>query len=313
MRYVFSTGTVSRGHDAVKHVAREMKKRGIYLSRRRGQCLLTDESVWQRIIKAAEISPNDVIIDIGTGPGYGLERIAPLCGRYIGVEIDRKCCEAAREKAEPFTNCTVMQADILQDKHTLNPDVTAEIKKHAADKTGGCVKIVSNLPYSVATPVIMNFCIQGEIPLDMMIVMVQKEVAHKLAARPGSASYSSVSAVCRMFCDPDILFQVSPGAFFPRPKVDSAVMRLLPRKVSDILMPEEDIGPFISFVRSVFNYSRKVILNAVINSHAVDIPKKELRELFVKRDIDPGRSLASFAPQELYDVYSAVMQKEAVK
>ena len=290
-------------------IVKDMKKRGIFLSKRRGQCLLRDESVWNTIFESASIKKSDIVLDIGSGPGYSIARIAPLCGYYIGVEIDRKCVQAAREKAETFSNCSVIHADILENKHTLNPDVICKIQEKIRNTGLNTVKMVSNLPYNAATPIIMNFLIQKEICLKVMVVMVQKEMAHKLTARPGSPSYSHVSVVCRLFSQAEILCYVARRAFFPSPNVDSALIRLIPRVSSGTDVPEEDTAPFIRFSKSIFNFSRKNIINAILHSHISDLSKQELRSRFENTGVSPEESMRSLSLQQLFEVYAGVIKR----
>jgi 16S rRNA (adenine1518-N6/adenine1519-N6)-dimethyltransferase len=293
----------------MNRIINDIRKKGIFLSKKKGQCLLTNPDIMDAIVDAAQVSEKDLIIDIGTGPGYTLTHIVPLCGYYVGVEIDRKCYEMAQKKAEMYDNCTLILGDILENKHTLNPEVIQQAVSLCKEYSLETVKVVANLPYNVATPVIMNLLIQNDITIDLMVVMVQKEIAHKLIAGPGKESYGAVGVVSRICSSSEIVFHVKKDDFFPRPKVSSTVLRIHPLKPEERQIPGEDIKEFSRFVKSIFNFPNKKILNSILNSHETDLDKNIISQRLEEGGVDPQRFISEYSPEELYSIYNVLIKQ----
>ena len=234
-------------------IVKDMKERGIFLSKRRGQCLLTDNNIMEKILRTANLGPDDLVLDIGCGPGYTIERLAGACKFYVGVEIDRKCFEMALEKTAALENCLLIHADMLAGKHALNSDVLASVADAVAAREPEKVKVVANLPYNVATPVTLNLLQQNDLNIDLMVIMVQREMAHKMTALPGGPSYGSVAVMVEALSAARMVFDVSRNSFFPRPKVDSAVVDVVPAGTGRRRMPDADMPEFERFVKNVFN------------------------------------------------------------
>ncbi|MFH1708872.1 MAG: rRNA adenine dimethyltransferase family protein [Planctomycetota bacterium] len=297
--------TEQRLDDAV----REVRHSGLHLSKQRGQCLLRSAEVMEQILAGAEVGPADLVIDIGTGPGTTTPLVAPRCGHYIGVEIDAACFAQLRAKTAGLANCTLIHADILNGKRSLNPVVVAGIMGHAAAWPGP-VKMVANLPYHVATPVIMRFLLQNRIRLERMVVMIQREMARKLIARPGSELYGAVAALAAATGEVSILFDVSRQAFFPVPQVDSTVVLIRPHGSDRRGVAEADLAGFEAFVKDLFKYRRKKAVNSIMNARVSPLAKDAVLAAMEAAGVRPGIGINDCTVADLVNLHRALVRPE---
>jgi len=227
-----------------------------------GQNFLVDKNVACKIVDSADIRPGETVIEIGPGKGVLTELIAQKADKVIAVELDRNLAASLRGKFAALKNVEVVNADFLG--YTPPPG-------------GLMLKIISNLPYNAATPMIEHFL--SWLNWTEAVVMVQKEVGERIAALPGGRDYGVLSILCRYYAEPDALFQVGPGCFSPAPKVDSIVLRL--RNLHSETPPE---GLF-KLVKAAFQQRRKTILNSL--SSGLNMPKDALETILTNLGIDP--------------------------
>lgn len=229
-----------------------------------GQNFLIDTHVLEKIIKAAGITKEDCVLEIGPGIGTMTQYLAESAGRVVAVEIDRNLIPILGETLAEYDNVTVINEDILM----------VDIRALADEYNGGRpIKVVANLPYYITTPIIMGL-FESNVPIDNITVMVQKEVADRMKEGPGSKDYGALSLAVQYYAEPEIVANVPPNCFIPRPKVGSAVIRLTRHKT----MPVEVKDPELMFrlIRASFNQRRKTLQNGLNNSPELSFTKEQI-------------------------------------
>ena len=253
-----------------------------------GQNFLIDTHVLEKIISAAGITKNDCVLEIGPGIGTMTQYLAENAGHVVAVEIDRNLIPILKETLADYDNVTVINEDILR----------VDIKALAEEYNGGKpIKVVANLPYYITTPIIMGLFESG-VPIDNITVMVQKEVADRMKEGPGSKDYGALSLAVQYYAEPEIVANVPPNCFIPRPNVGSAVIRLTRHKE----MPVEVKDPVLMFkiIRASFNQRRKTLQNGLGNAPELPYTKEQIAAAIAEMGLTPtirgeALSLAQFA------------------
>ena len=253
-----------------------------------GQNFLIDTHVLEKIISAAGITKNDCVLEIGPGIGTMTQYLAENAGHVVAVEIDRNLIPILKETLADYDNVTVINEDILR----------VDIKALAEEYIGGKpIKVVANLPYYITTPIIMGLFESG-VPIDKITVMVQKEVADRMKEGPGSKDYGALSLAVQYYAEPEIVANVPPNCFIPRPNVGSAVIRLTRHKE----MPVEVKDPALMFkiIRASFNQRRKTLQNGLGNAPELPYTKDQIAAAIAEMGLTPtirgeALSLAQFA------------------
>lgn len=229
-----------------------------------GQNFLIDTHVLDKIINAAGVTKEDMVLEIGPGIGTMTQYLAEAAGKVVAVEIDANLIPILKETLESYDNVVVMNADVLK----------VDIKQLAEEYNGGRpIKVVANLPYYITTPIIMGL-FEGDVPIDNITVMVQKEVADRMQVGPGSKDYGALSLAVQYYAEPYIVANVPPNCFIPRPNVGSAVIRLTRHKKP----PVEVQNPVLMFklIRASFNQRRKTLQNGLNNSPEIPFTKEQI-------------------------------------
>ena len=238
-----------------------------------GQNFLVEESVVNRIAKAAELTPEDTVLEIGPGIGTLTQALAMTGASVLSVELDKRLIPVLQETVGAYKNVRIVQGDILK----VNiPEIIAEVK--ADQKTAGATgkvaeaesemkqsdtfKVCANLPYYITTPIIM-YLLEQKLPLERLVVMVQKEVAERMTAGPGGREYGAISVAMQYYTEPKIAFIVKAGSFLPAPKVDSAVLVCKRRSTPPVDVPDEKT--FFKVVAAAFSVRRKMLNNSLKN------------------------------------------------
>lgn len=253
-----------------------------------GQNFLIDAHVLEKIISAAGITKDDCVLEIGPGIGTMTQYLAENAGHVVAVEIDRNLIPILKETLADYDNVTVINEDILR----------VDIKALAEEYNGGKpIKVVANLPYYITTPIIMGLFESG-VPIDNITVMVQKEVADRMKEGPGSKDYGALSLAVQYYAEPEIVANVPPNCFIPRPNVGSAVIRLTRHKE----MPVEVKDPILMFkiIRASFNQRRKTLQNGLGNAPELPYTKEQIAAAIAEMGLTPtirgeALSLAQFA------------------
>lgn len=273
---------------------REMlRERGLQPHRAQGQHFLVDENILEKILQAADLQPQDLVIDIGAGPGAISLALAKRVSAVVAIEQDRGLAAFLQEQAElrGFANIRVVEGDVRRlNLEAFFPAAETGVQtgNNGASITQEGVKIVANLPYYLTTPLMFQL-LQSRRRPQMLILMVQWEVARRMLAEPGSKDYGTLTVLCRYYCLSRLLFKVSRHVFYPRPAVDSAVVLLetLPRP--SVSVPDESL--FWAIVRAAFQQRRKTLLNALLGAAAgLGLNEREAwEEILAGAAIDPGR------------------------
>ena len=271
-----------------------------------GQNFLIDAHVLEKIISAAGITKDDCVLEIGPGIGTMTQYLAENAGHVVAVEIDRNLIPILKETLADYDNVTVINEDILR----------VDIKALAEEYNGGKpIKVVANLPYYITTPIIMGLFESG-VPIDNITVMVQKEVADRMKEGPGSKDYGALSLAVQYYAEPEIVANVPPNCFIPRPNVGSAVIRLTRHKE----MPVEVKDPALMFkiIRASFNQRRKTLQNGLGNAPELPYTKEQIAAAIAEMGLTPtirgeALSLAQFAQLSDIDRKSTRLNSSHVK
>jgi 16S rRNA (adenine1518-N6/adenine1519-N6)-dimethyltransferase len=229
--------------------------RGISPQRRLGQNFLIDLNLHELIVNAANLLPSDLVLEVGSGSGALTELIATRVARVLAVEIDPYLAKLTLEAVANLHNVEVIAADILARKNAINPDVLSCIRNNLAEVPGKTFKLVANLPYNVATPLVLNLLIDPELCPALLVITIQRELAERMRAKPKTGAYSSLSVVMQALADIEILRILPPTVFWPRPKVESAIVRITPQVEKRAMIA--DVKWFHTVVRKVFLHRRK--------------------------------------------------------
>lgn len=260
-----------------------LEARGLRPNGKLGQCFLIDLNLIDLILREARLGPADLVLEVGTGTGSLTSRLAQQAGAVLGVEIDRGLFALAQDLTRALPNVRLLQGDILESKHRLNPRVLELLQEGLSRGGFQQIKLVANLPYVVATPVIANLLL-SELPLERMVVMVQWELAARLAARPGTADYGALSVLVQSLADVELLRKLPPAAFWPRPQVDSAIVRLLPQ--AERRRQVGNVPAFHQFLHDLYLHRRKNLRGALLAFLGKEWSKAELDRHLERHDFD---------------------------
>lgn len=252
-----------------------VEKYGFRLTKSLGQNFLVDRNILDKIVDAAEISEEDIVFEIGTGVGTLTYELAQRAKKVIAIEIDKNLIPILQETLSEFNNVTIINQDILK------TDIESIVNEHAE---GGNIKVVANLPYYITTPIIMRF-LESNVHVDAFVLMIQKEVADRIAAKPSTKDYGSLTVAIQYYAESKIIAKVPKTAFFPQPAVDSSVIKLSSRTEQPVVVEDEKL--FFKVVRGSFAKRRKTILNSL--STYEDFNKETIAKALELANIDPRR------------------------
>lgn len=251
-----------------------IKKYDFAFQKKFGQNFLIDSHVLDKIISAAGVTKEDVVLEIGPGFGTMTQYLAESAKEVIAVEIDKTLIPILHETLEDYDNVTIINEDILK----------LDIANLVKEKNGGKpIKVVANLPYYITTPIIMGL-FESHVPLDNITVMVQKEVAQRMQAGPGTKDYGALSLAVQFYAEPYIVANVPPNCFIPRPGVGSAVIRLTKWENPPVAVKNEAF--LFSLIRASFNQRRKTLQNSLVNG-GIPTTKERVIEALEKMELSP--------------------------
>ncbi len=243
-----------------------------------GQNFLVDKNIVDHIVDGAGIGPDDLAIEIGPGMGVITSEAADRAAKVVAVEIDKTLIPILKETLSDHDNVEVINQDILK------TDVNEIIEKYGEGRTAKNIKIIGNLPYYITTPIIMKILEDG-VPASSITIMMQKEVAERINAKPGTKDYGALSVAVQYYCDTQIVANVPKEAFMPQPKVGSTVLRLDIRE--DRLVELADKDMFFQVVKAGFGQRRKTLSNSLMGVSG--ITKEIVKEALEAAGIEPGR------------------------
>lgn len=229
-----------------------------------GQNFLVDAGVLEKIMRAAQVTDQDFVLEIGPGLGTLTQYLAESAREVAAVEIDRQLIPILQETLAPYENVTILNQDILK----------MNLREFAEERNGGRpVKVVANLPYYITTPILMSL-FEDYVPLESVTVMVQREVAERMQAGPGTKDYGALSLAIQYHARPEIIAHVPPNCFVPRPAVGSAVVRLTRYEAPPVQVRDE--GRMFAIIRASFNQRRKTLANGLGNAPEVGAEKERV-------------------------------------
>lgn len=236
--------------------------RGIRPHRKLGQCFLIDLNVMDLLVRAAELGKEDTVFEVGTGTGSLTSRLCAAAGAVVSVEIDLDFYTLASEGLVGRDNVVLMRGDILRNKNALNEEVLATLDDVQKRSGSARFKLVANLPYAVATPVMANLLLRDQ-PPERMVVMVQAEIAHRLVAEPGSKDYGALSVLVQALAEVSLVRdRLPPAVFWPRPQVDSAIVLVRPDESRRAIVG--DPLKLRHFLRDLYSHRRKNLRGALV-------------------------------------------------
>lgn len=250
-----------------KYTIEVLQKYNFAFQKRFGQNFLIDTNVLEKIIAASQITKDDFVLEIGPGIGTMTQYLAEYAREVTAVEIDNTLIPILKDTLKDWDNVTVINDDILK----------VDIRKLALEKNGGRpIKVVANLPYYITTPIIMGL-FENQVPIDSITIMVQKEVADRMQVGPGTKDYGALSLAVQYYARPEIVANVPPNCFMPRPKVGSAVIRLERYEKPPVQVTDEKL--MFRIIRASFNQRRKTLVNGLKNSQELSYSREEIEEV----------------------------------
>lgn len=253
-----------------------LKKYNVSIHKKFGQNFLIDPHVLGKIVTASNVAKEDLVLEIGPGLGALTQYLCENAREVIAVEIDKGLLPVLADTLSSYSNVTVLNEDILK----------LDVSRLVSEKNNGKpIKIVANLPYYITTPIIMGL-FEAHVPMESMTVMVQKEVADRMQAGPGSKSYGALSLAVQYYADPYIAANVPPNCFMPRPNVGSAVIKLNRHRVPPFQVLDEKL--LFQLIRASFNQRRKTLVNSLFNSIELSYDKETILNAMDKTKLPPA-------------------------
>lgn len=241
-----------------------LQKYNFSFQKKFGQNFLIDTHVLDKIIRSAEITKEDMVLEIGPGIGTMTQYLACAAGKVVAVEIDKALIPILEDTLDEYENVRIINDDVLK----------VDIARLTEEENGGRpIKVVANLPYYITTPIIMGL-FENHVPIKSITVMVQKEVADRMQVGPGTKDYGALSLAVQYYARPYIVANVPPNCFMPRPKVGSAVIRLEKYDTPPVQVDDEKL--MFRIIRASFNQRRKTLANGLKNSSELDFTKEEI-------------------------------------
>ncbi len=259
-----------------KRTIEVLQKYDFVFQKKFGQNFLIDTHVLEKIIKAANVTEDDFVLEIGPGIGTMTQYLASAARQVFAVEIDKALIPILEDTLKDYSNVTILNEDILK----------VNIRKLAEEYNDGKpIKVVANLPYYITTPIIMGL-FEEQVPIESITVMVQKEVADRMQVGPGTKDYGALSLAVQYYARPYIVANVPPNCFMPRPKVGSAVIRLTRHKEPPVQV--SDVKLMFRIIRASFNQRRKTLANGLANSAELHFTKEEIQKALSDCSFAPG-------------------------
>lgn len=295
-----------QNRQTISYLSQRFEEVGLNPNKRHGQNFLIDLNLIHLLARSAEVGPNDVVLEIGTGMGSLTGMLAEDAAVVITVEIDEYLHQMASEELEDFDNIIMLKQDALKNKNKMHANVTNAVKQQLAEDENRVFKIAANLPYNVATPIISNFLRSDVIP-ETMTVTIQKELADRLVATPGSKDYGALSVWVQSLCDVSVVRIMSPKVFWPRPKVDSAIIHIAHRPERRAALG--DIDFFYAFVRAMFFHRRKFMRSVAVSAFKGQLTKPQVDEVLKQFSIGPDARTEQLTKSELQTLCEAFRQQ----
>ncbi len=278
------------------HLMKLLEQQGINPRHHLGQNFLIDLNLVDYIVEEAHLGPDDVVLEVGAGTGGMTAQLCERAGHVVSVELDTRMIPLAQAAVAGRENVTLLNCDALRNKNHLATEVLDAVGAALDRDEGLKLKLISNLPYAIATPVISNL-VASELPWVRMVVTIQLELAQRIVAKPGRKHYSGLSVWMQSQCRVKLLKRLPPAVFWPRPKVNSAIVLIKPEpnwraKIAD--------RPFLQdFVRRLFHQRRKLMRGVLVGAYRKQLSKPETDALIAQAGLDGSVRAEALAPHEL--------------
>ncbi|GJQ22629.1 MAG: ribosomal RNA small subunit methyltransferase A [Candidatus Brocadia sapporoensis] len=259
-------------------------RRGITPNKRFGQNFLTDQNAMLCIPDIADLTEDDIVLEIGTGTG-GLTRLLAARSRQVfTIEVDRKLFELSSDILRLYNNTIPLNADILKTKHALNPYITSLIYNWLREHGHAAIKVVSNLPYNISTPVVINL-LENDLPISEMVLMLQQEITERMTALPGTREYGMLSVIIRLFSEVEVVKSLPPEVFWPKPSVHSAIVKVRVQK-EKYAGRITDYPFFRQIINAIFTSRRKTLINSLERLNVPGISREHLKQILKDMQLD---------------------------
>lgn len=276
-----------------------LKKYHFNFQKRFGQNFLIDSNILEKIVESAKITKEDCVLEIGPGIGTMTQYLAESAGKVIAVEIDRALIPILADTLSSYDNVMIINEDILK----------VDIRRLVQEKNQGRpAKVVANLPYYITTPIIMRL-FESHVPLESITVMVQREVADRIQAGPGTRDYGAASLAVQYYAKPQVVAYVSPACFIPKPNVGSAVIRL--DRYEKPPVDVEDEGFLFAVIRAAFNQRRKTLVNGLGNAGELGITRQQAQNALNRMQLSPTVRGEALSLREFADL-SNILHRETI-
>ena len=285
------------------YLIRKFKEAGIRPDTRHGQNFLIDLNLLKLLAETAEVEVNDVVLEVGTGTGSLTALLAQRATAVVTVEIHGQLFQLAEEMLVDCKNVTMLQMDALKNKNNLQPELLQLIQGQLAVSPHRQLKLVANLPYNVATPIISNL-LATEILTKSITVTIQKELADRITARPGTKDYSALSVWIQCQCDARIVRVLGPSAFRPRPKVHSAIIQICPDPVRRSRI--RDRVEFHTFIRSLFFHRRKLLRRVLLSAYKNRLSKPDVDDVLIEMKLRSDSRAEQLSVDEMHALLETV-------
>ena len=277
-----------------------LQKYDFHFQKKYGQNFLIDSNVLAKIIDAARITKEDFVLEIGPGIGSMTQYLCENAYQVMAVEIDENLIPILNDTLSAYDNITIVHDDILK----------MDLTKAVREKNGGRpVKVVANLPYYITTPIVMAL-LENHMPLESITVMVQKEVADRMRAKPGTKEYGALSLAVQYYAEAEVIANVPPNCFIPRPNVGSAVIRLTCHKEKKVTVRDEEF--LFRVIRASFNQRRKTLQNGLGNDAGLPVTKEQAASAIAQMGLPPAVRGERLCLQEFAEL-SDILQTDSMK
>ncbi len=301
---------MNTARQTVTFLTNRFREAGIRPDVRHGQNFLIDLNLLDLLLETAEIGPQDVVLEVGTGLGSLTTRMAPLAAHVVTVEIDSRLFQLASEELVDARNVTMLKTDALRNKNHLSQEVVDTVQEKLRGFPGSQFKLVANLPYNIATPILSNLLAIDPVPVSMTAT-VQKELADRINAEPGVKDYSALSVWMQALCYCRVVRVIPPQCFWPKPKVHSAIVHVVPSAHKRARV--KNLEFFHHFVRTLFQHRRKFLRGVLVSMFKEQLAKADIDAILAGFSLPADARAEQLPVETLLGLSDAFEQAVAVR
>ena len=297
---------MSSNRQTVSFLQKRLAEVGIRPVTRHGQNFLVDLNLVDVLVRTANLGPQDVVLEVGTGTGALTAQMAELAGHVVTVELDRQLFQLAAEELCEFDNVTMLHQDALRNKNNIHENIIETLQQTLAALPASQFKLAANLPYNIATPLISNLLLTPITPVSMTVT-IQKELADRIIAVPRTKDYSALSIWVQSLCTAEIARILPPTVFWPRPKVDSAIIQICPSPTKRADIP--DLAFYHTFVRSLFFHRRKFLRSVLTSAFKQQLTKAHIDEIMNRAAMGAETRAEELPIERILELYAEVRRQ----